>query len=233
MLPENHSSRLRMMPDNLNSLAAPRRSAIKSNPLPLFRTMTQPDIHLRLAVPQDVPVLRELIDASVRGLQTQDYTPAQIEGALQTVFGVDSQLIADGTYIVAEAEAHAIDRARPKNAPFERIIVGCGGWSKRKTLYGGDHWTGREEALLDPLRDAAKIRAFFIHPEWARHGVGSMILEACENAAKSAGFTRYEMGATLTGAKLFGARGYVAVKPISIPLVNGESLPVIHMEKQA
>jgi GNAT superfamily N-acetyltransferase len=195
--------------------------------------MTQTNILLRLAVPEDVPVLRELIDASVRGLQTQDYTPAQIEGALQTVFGVDSQLIADGTYFVAEAEAHAIDRTGPKDPPFERIIVGCGGWSKRKTLYGADHWTGREEELLDPLRDAAKIRAFFIHPDWARRGVGSMILEACENAARSAGFTRYEMGATLTGAKLFGARGYVAVKPISIPLVNGESLAVIHMEKQA
>jgi GNAT superfamily N-acetyltransferase len=195
--------------------------------------MTQTNIHLRLAVPEDVPVLRELIDASVRGLQTQDYTPAQIEGALQTVFGIDSQLVADGTYIVAEAEAYSIEGARPKHAPFERIIVGCGGWSKRKTLYGGDHWTGREEALLDPLRDAAKIRAFFIHPDWARRGVGSMVLQACENAARSAGFTRYEMGATLTGAKLFGARGYVAVKPISIPLVNGESLPVIHMEKHA
>ncbi len=195
--------------------------------------MMQTNIHLRLAVPEDVPILRELIEASVRGLQTQDYTPAQIVGALQTVFGVDSQLIADGTYIVAEAEAHAISRDGPKNAPFESIIVGCGGWSKRKTLYGGDHWTGREEALLDPLRDAAKIRAFFIHPDWARRSVGSMILEACESAAKSAGFTRYEMGATLTGAKLFGARGYVAVKPISIPLLNGESLPVIHMEKHA
>jgi GNAT superfamily N-acetyltransferase len=193
----------------------------------------QPNIHLRLAVPEDVPVLRELIDASVRGLQTEDYTPAQIEGALKTVFGVDSQLIADGTYIVAQAERTAIERAGTKNAPSEWIIVGCGGWSKRKTLYGSDHWTGREDALLDPLRDAAKIRAFFIHPDWARRGVGSMILQACENAARSAGFTRYEMGATLTGAKLFGAKGYVAVKPISIPLVNGESLPVIHMEKQA
>jgi len=193
----------------------------------------QPNIHLRLAVPEDVPVLRELIDASVRGLQTQDYTPAQIEGALKTVFGVDSQLIADGTYIVAQAERTAIERAGAKNAPSEWIIVGCGGWSKRKTLYGSDHWTGREDALLDPLRDAAKIRAFFIHPDWARRGVGSMILQACENAASSAGFTRYEMGATLTGAKLFGAKGYVAVKPISIPLLNGESLPVLHMEKQA
>ncbi len=193
----------------------------------------QANIHLRLAVPEDVPVLRELIDASVRGLQTQDYTPAQIEGALKTVFGVDSQLIADGTYIAAEAEPNAVARPEAKNAQSGWMIVGCGGWSKRKTLYGSDHWTGREDALLDPLRDAAKIRAFFIHPDWARRGVGSMILRACEDAARSAGFTRYEMGATLTGAKLFGAKGYVAVKPISIPLVNGESLPVIHMEKQA
>jgi GNAT superfamily N-acetyltransferase len=191
------------------------------------------NIHLRLAVPEDVPILRELIDASVRGLQTQDYTPAQIEGALKTVFGVDSQLIADGTYIVAEAGPAAMERRGVKNAESGSMIVGCGGWSKRKTLYGSDHWTGREDALLDPLRDAAKIRAFFILPDWARLGVGSMILQACEDAARAAGFTRYEMGATLTGAKLFGVKGYVAVKPISIPLVNGEVLPVIHMEKQA
>ncbi len=195
--------------------------------------MMQANIHLRLAVPEDVPVLRELIDASVRGLQTQDYMPAQIEGALKTVFGVDSQLIADGTYIVAQAEPTAIERTGAQHAQPELMIVGCGGWSKRKTLYGSDHWTGREDALLDPLRDAAKIRAFFIHPAWARHGVGGKILEACEDAARAAGFTRYEMGATLTGAKLFGVKGYVAVQRISIPLVNGEFLPVIHMEKQA
>jgi GNAT superfamily N-acetyltransferase len=190
-------------------------------------------IHLRLAVPADIPVLRELIDASVRGLQARDYTPAQIDGALKTVFGVDSQLITDGTYIVAEATEGSMERASEGTMRSAPVIVGCGGWSKRKTLYGSDHWTGREDALLDPLRDAAKIRAFFIHPEWARQGVGSMILQACEYAASSAGFTRYEMGATLTGAKLFGAKGYVAVRPISIPLVNGESLPVLHMEKQA
>jgi GNAT superfamily N-acetyltransferase len=194
--------------------------------------MKHANIHLRLAGPEDVPVLRELIEASARGLQAQDYTPAQIEGALKTVFGVDSQLIADGTYIVAEAEADSGDRAGTASAPSGLMIVGCGGWSKRKTLYGSDHWTGREDALLDPLQDAAKIRAFFIHPDWARRGVGSMILKACEDAARSAGFTRYETGATLTGAKLFGVKGYVAVKPISIPLVNGESLSVIHMEKQ-
>ena len=195
--------------------------------------MMQTHIHLRLAAPEDIPVLRELIDASVRGLQTHDYTPAQIEGALKTVFGVDSQLIADGTYMVAEAEPAAVELIRAKNAPSGLMIVGCGGWSKRKTLYGSDHWTARQDALLDPLHDAAKIRAFFIHPDWARRGVGSMILRASEDAARSAGFSRYETGATLTGAKLFGAKGYVAVKPISIPLVNGESLPVIHMEKSA
>jgi GNAT superfamily N-acetyltransferase len=181
-------------------------------------------IHIRPAVPADVPVLQQLIDASVRELQARDYTPAQMEGALKTVFGVDSQLIADGTYLVAEALPAGDARA---------VIAGCGGWSKRKTLYGGDKWTGREDSLLDPLRDAAKIRAFFIHPAWARRGVGTLILQACEVAAKSAGFTRYEMGATLTGAKLFGVKGYVAVRRIEIPLVNGESLPVIHMEKRA
>jgi GNAT superfamily N-acetyltransferase len=191
------------------------------------------NIHLRLAVAEDVPVLRRLIEASVRGLQTEDYTPAQIEGALRTVFGVDSQLIADGTYIVAEAQPPEKESQSGSAAEAGLMIVGCGGWSKRRTLYGSDHWTGREDALLDPHRDAAKIRAFFIHPAWARRGVGSLILQACEDAARAAGFTRFEMGATLTGAKLFGVKGYFPVKPISIPLVNGESLPVIHMEKRA
>ena len=192
-----------------------------------------PNIHLRLAVPEDIPVLRELIDASVRGLQTEDYTPAQIEGALKTVFGVDSQLIADGTYILAESSSPGREALAKDCSNTKPVIAGCGGWSKRKTLYGADHWTSREDALLDPRHDAAKIRAFFIHPDWARQGVGTMILEACENAARAAGFQRFEMGATLTGAKLFGPKGYVAVKPISIPLVNGETLPVIHMEKHA
>jgi GNAT superfamily N-acetyltransferase len=191
------------------------------------------EIQLRLAVPEDVPVLRELIEASVRGLQTKDYTSAQIDGALKTVFGVDTQLIADGTYIVAEAPSAAERSQGTKAGAEQRTIIGCGGWSKRRTLYGSDQWTGREDTLLDPHQDAAKIRAFFIHPAWARRGVGTRILEACEKAARAAGFTRYEMGATLTGAKLFGVKGYAAVKPISIPLVNGETLPVIHMEKRA
>ena len=179
---------------------------------------------IRPALLADLPVLRALIEASVRRLQAQDYTPAQMEAALTTVFGVDTQLIADRTYLAVEC--------CPEQSEAPPLVIACGGWSKRKTLYGSDHWTGREDALLDPLRDAAKIRAFFIHPDWARRGVGSMILQACELAARAAGFTRFEMGATLTGAKLFGVKGYVPVKPILIRLLNGESLRVIHMEKQ-
>jgi GNAT superfamily N-acetyltransferase len=172
---------------------------------------------LRQAVPADSPVLRVLIDASVRGLQAVDYTPAQIEGALQSVYGVDSQLIADGTYFVVEAES---------------LIVGCGGWSKHKTLFGGDGWHAREDSLLDPRQDAAKIRAFFVHPNWVRRGIGSMILEACEKAAAAAGFTRFEMGATLTGVALYRARGYIALEALAAPLNNGETLAVVRMEKR-
>lgn len=195
-------------------------------------------IRLRKAVVSDVPALRALIEMSVRELQAQDYTPAQMEGALETVFGVDSQLIADGTYFVAEARLVEAKHEEEKpsggnNAGSEWVIAGCGGWSKRKTLYGSDHWTEREDALLDPKRDAAKIRAFFIHPAWARRGIGSKILEACEIAASAAGFSSYEMGATLTGAKLFGKKGYVAVENIEVPLKNGLSLPVVRMAKRA
>ena len=182
-------------------------------------------VSIRKAIPADVPILRELIDASVRGLQAGDYTPTQIESALVTVFGVDSQLIEDGTYLVAEVRDDA-------DAGIQPVITGCGGWSKRRTLYGSDHWTGREDELLDPRVDAAKIRAFFIHPDWARRGIGTIILQACEDAAAAAGFTRCEMGATLTGVKLFGARGYVAMENISVPLKNGEGLPVVRMAKQ-
>ena len=185
-------------------------------------------IRIRPAVSADIAVLRELIDASVRGLQSHDYTPAQIEGALATVYGVDTQLISDGTYFVAEISA-VTNVQETAEVP---VIVGCGGWSKRKTLYGGDQWTAREAALLDPKNDAAKIRAFFIHPSWARRGIGSLILEACENAAVAAGFTRFEMGATLTGVPLYQARGYVGLENLEVPLGNGESLPIVRMEKR-
>jgi GNAT superfamily N-acetyltransferase len=183
---------------------------------------------IRPAVFADVPVLRQLIDASVRGLQSHDYTPAQIESALASVYGVDTQLISDGTYFVAETSASA----KVQETAEALLIVGCGGWSRRKTLYGGDQWTGRQAALLDPHHDAAKIRAFFIHPSWARRGIGSLILEACENAAVAAGFTRFEMGATLTGVPLYRVRGYVALENLEVPLADGESLPIVRMEKR-
>lgn len=188
----------------------------------------QEQIRIRLAVAADVPALNELIRQSVLELQAQDYTKDQMELALKTVFGVDSQLIADGTYLVAEAVTQGDSRGDVKPA-----IAGCGGWSKRKTLFGADQWTGREDTLLDPKCDAAKIRAFFVHPAWARRGIGTLILEACENAARAAGFTRFEMGATLTGAKLFGAKGYKVVRSMEVPLEDGGVLPILHMEKRS
>ena len=169
-----------------------------------------------------MPELRRLIEASVLGLQAGDYSPAQLERALQGVYGVDTQLIADGTYFVVEAPGG--------NAAT--TIVGCGGWSRRKTLYGGDQWAQREDALLDPARDAAKIRAFFVHPNWARRGIGGLILEACEAAAREAGFRRLEMGATLTGVPFYRAKGYVEVEQAEVPLGDGATLPIVRMAKE-
>ena len=179
------------------------------------------NVSLRNAVSADIPRLREVIEASVRGLQADDYSPSQIEGALESVYGVDSQLIADGTYFVAEI---------PAGREGVRIIA-CGGWSKRKTLYGGDQYSGREDSLLDPTHDAAKIRAFFVHPDFARQGLGGRILEACESAAIEAGFCRLEMGATLSGVAFYRAKGYVAIENQSVPLSNGEQLPIVRMGK--
>ena len=186
---------------------------------------------IRAALENEIPELNALIQASVRRLQAEDYSESQRESALATVFGVDTQLVADGTYLVVEA-VEAEPTLQATNAKAEPRVVACGGWSKRRTLYGADQWTQREDNLLDPTKDAAKIRAFFIHPDWARRGIGTMLLEACEKAARHAGFKRFEMGATLTGAKLFGARGYVAVSRMTVPLRNGEELPIIHWRSQ-
>ena len=194
------------------------------------------DIHIRRAVNADIPCLRILIDRSVRGLQAGDYTPEQIERALASVYGVDTQLIADGTYYVAEVYMDR-PRARSKSVGVPEVprgpaIAGCGGWSKRKTLYGADHCPGREDDLLDPGADAAKIRAFFIDPGWARRGIASMILETCEHAAQSAGFTRLEMGATLTGVPFYRAKGYTPLESIRVPLGNDASMPIVRMGKK-
>jgi GNAT superfamily N-acetyltransferase len=178
-------------------------------------------ILLRKASPSDIPRLREVIEASVRELQADFYTPQQIEGALRSVYGVDSQLIADQTYFAAEDISYG-----------SPVIVACGGWSKRRTLYGGDQFAGREDSLLDPRKDAAKIRAFFVHPDWARRGIGGMILSACEEAARAAGFTRIEMGATLSGVAFYRAKGYADAEEQQVPLGNGTTLPILRMTKQ-
>src|SRR6202050_5606604 len=186
---------------------------------------------LRLATEEDIPALHALIEASVRGLQAGDYTPAQIEGALGTVLGLDTQLIRDGSYFVAEAVGGG-------DAPDQELrerssLAGCGGWSKRKTLFGADRGPGREPELLNPKTAAAKVRAIFVHPAFARRGLGTLILARVEDAARSAGFRRYEMGSTLTGVPLYRLKGYVEVERIAVPLRNGEALPVVEMVKNA
>jgi len=176
---------------------------------------------LRLATEADIPELRELIEVSTRVLQRQDYSREQIEAALGTALGVDTQLIADRTYYAAEG-------ALPGG---EKEIVACGGWSRRKTLYGSDHGPYRQSELLDPKVDAAKIRAFFVHPEWVRRGIATAILETCEQVAMAEGFRRFEMGATLTGVSMYLARGYAEMERFEVPLPGGLTLPVVRMGK--
>jgi GNAT superfamily N-acetyltransferase len=229
---------------------------------------------LRLATEEDIPALDALIEASVRGLQAGDYSQAQIEGALGTVLGLDTQLIRDGTYFVAEvvcsderspselreefpsgakahlhfstfnvrAEARTLQepclskepcRSDARSAISGGTLAGCGGWSKRKTLFGSDRGPGRELELLDPRTDAAKVRAIFVHPEFARRGLGTLILARVEAEARAAGFRRFEMGSTLTGVPLYRLRGYVEVERIAVPLTNGEVVPVVKMVKEA
>lgn len=181
----------------------------------------QDQFAIRLATPEDIPALRPLIEQSVRVLQRHDYSPEQLEAALGTAYGVDTQLIADGTYYVVETTG----------AAGERVLAACGGWSTRKTLYGSDHGPYRDNSMMDPARDAAKIRAFFVHPDWTRRGLATLILKTCEEAAYARGFRRFEMGATLTGVPMYAARGYAEIERIEVPLPNGLTLPVVRMGK--
>ena len=173
---------------------------------------------LRRATEADLPVLAELIAASARTLGRADYTSAQVEGALGGAFGVDTQLVRDGTYFVIEADGR---------------VAGCGGWSKRRTLFGGDQRAERDAAELDPAVDAAKIRAFFIHPDFARRGLGTALLARCEREAVAHGFKRFELMATLQGVRLYEARGYVAQPPIRWPMAGGVEIEFVPMTKEA
>lgn len=174
------------------------------------------ELYVRIAKFEDIPPLNEMIAASVRGLSINYYTPAQIESAIKYVFGVDTQLVTDQTYYVVEIDGR---------------LAGCGGWSKRNTLYGGDQHKEIEDPLLDPATDAARIRAFFVHPDFARRGVGRYLIGVCETAAKADGFMRMEMGATLPGVPLYEAMGYRAIERIDSILPDGEVLGIVRMGK--
>ena len=172
---------------------------------------------IRLATLDDVTVLQALVADSVWVLQARDYTDAQREAAIRLVYGIDTQLIRDGTYFAVESSGQ---------------IVACGGWSRRKTLFGGDqHRPSREPELLDPANEPARIRAFFVRPGWERLGIGSSLVHACEQVAKAEGFRSIEMASTLTGVALYTAHGYRKAERIDVPLESGLTLPVIRMVK--
>jgi GNAT superfamily N-acetyltransferase len=173
-------------------------------------------VSIRGATAGDVAALKVLIPLSARELSRGFYTDEQTESAILHIFGPDSRLIADGTYFVAEEDGR---------------LAGCGGWSRRRTLYGGDQTKAGDEPLLDPATEAAKIRAFFVHPDYARRGIGSRLLEACVAAARAAGFRRLELAATLPGVPLYAARGFVARERLEAPMPDGSALPIVRMER--
>lgn len=175
-----------------------------------------PEFILRLATLEDIPVLEKLIPASVRGLSREHYSTEQMEGAIGTAFGVDTRLIEDQTYFVVESEG---------------AIVACGGWGRRRTLFGSDHAAVRNDARLDPAKDAAKVRAFFVHPDYARRGLAALLLKTCESAAIAEGFSRFEMGATLPGIPFYRQHGYAEAERLDISLPNGATLPIVRMVK--
>lgn len=171
---------------------------------------------IREATLQDRDTLKTLITRSARQLGAQDYTAEQIEGALRGAFGVDTQLIQDGTYFVVESDGQ---------------IIGCGGWSRRRTLFGGDSHTERSADELDPCVEPGKIRAFFVAPEYARKGIGTLILKHCEDDARSFGFLRLELMATLPGVRLYAKHGYVAGSPIQYELAPELNIEFVPMRK--
>ncbi|MDQ6829628.1 MAG: GNAT family N-acetyltransferase [Gemmatimonadota bacterium] len=175
--------------------------------------------HLRAARGADLPALRHLIRESVSGLSTGFYSARQIESALEFMFGPDSQLIADGTYYVIEGEG---------------AIVAAGGWSHRRTLFGGDQMKGSlPDPLLDPRTEPARIRAFFVHPSSARRGLGRRLFEHCLASATESGFRALELVATLPGEPLYASLGFAVVERFDVELPDGERLPVARMRRES
>ncbi|MBI3768741.1 MAG: GNAT family N-acetyltransferase [Deltaproteobacteria bacterium] len=173
-------------------------------------------VSLRLATLADATPLRRLIGVSVRTLARGDYSDVQIKAALRSAWAVDTQLIEDGTYFVGEAAG---------------AIIACGGWSWRRTLFGGDDHLGRQPDVLDPAHDAARIPAFFINPQWARKGIGSRILLRCEREARAFGFRSLELVATLPGERFYRAHGYSGAERREYALAGGLSIAFVSMRK--
>ena len=171
---------------------------------------------IRTARLDDRDTIQELIAASARGLSQTDYSNDQIEAAISDVFGVDTSLITDGTYFVAERDGK---------------LIACGGWSKRKTLFGGDQFATRDATKLNPHSEPAKIRAFFVHPDWARKGIAQAILSRCEVEARAAGFRSVELMATLPGVKFYRACGYEESEQFDYEMASGGTLPLVPMRK--
>jgi GNAT superfamily N-acetyltransferase len=172
---------------------------------------------LRLAIPTDTDGLRHLIELSVRKLSVGYYTEAQVESALRFVFGPDTRLIADQTYYVVESEAGQ--------------LLAAGGWSRRWTLLGGDQMKNADDPVLDPLTDAARIRAFFVHPSWSGRGLGRELFNRCAADAMGAGFRRVELIATLPGEAFYRALGFVELERSVVPLPDGQEMPVVRMAR--
>jgi N-acetylglutamate synthase-like GNAT family acetyltransferase len=194
----------------LNKMIFPERSALGDcHPLRKWS--------LRLAREEDAPAIDSLIRNSAQKLQVSHYSEAQIRAAIGSVFGVDHQLIADRTYFLAEQEGQ---------------IIGCGGWGKRKSLFGSDAMKTGSDTELNPQHDSARIRAFFVHPDWVRCGIATAILLRCEKAIQVAGFRSAELIATLTGKHFYLARNYTQHESFDIPLANDLTLPVVRMVKQ-
>lgn len=174
-------------------------------------------MNIRHATLADRATIQQLIAESARGLSREHYDDMQIETAIVTVFGVDTDLIDDGTYFVAESEDE---------------LVGCGGWSRRRTLFGGDQFAARDASYLDPASEPAKIRAFFIHPGHARKGIAQAILTRSESEAARHGFRAIELMATLPGVKFYQACGYAEQGTYDLQLTNEVKLELVPMRKQ-
>jgi GNAT superfamily N-acetyltransferase len=172
---------------------------------------------LRLARLEDLPAIEALIARSARELSAGYYTPAQVAALLRYVFGADTQLIRDGTYFVCEADGG--------------VLVAAGGWSRRSTLFGADRMKATEDPLLDPATEAARIRAFFVDPGWARRGLGRRLFDECRSAARSAGFRTLALVATLPGEPLYRALGFELTERFALRLPDGTEVPVAHMSR--